>query len=190
MERLIRVSTGVTEFAPGWKARITPIKPFDSITPGRTAYHEAAHAVAGIDDLVEASNVPGPGYNGITKLSRFNPIAFMAAHAMGCDGTGHDVAVTAMMGHDPESVASAARSHLAPLAEEIHAVASLIETRRTISGYEARMAMDMVANPKVQIEIIDPKGKTGQFAEKIKKGQEYLKTTIQITNLTKNRLAA
>jgi hypothetical protein len=121
----------------------------------------------------EASRIPGPGYLGITKLNEFNPISFMAAHALGCDGTGHDVAVVRYMGHSPESVASSARRLLVDKEEEIHAVSSLIEEKGTITGTEARQAMDEVSNPEADVEMIGPNGEKRNFVAKTRKGKNF-----------------
>lgn len=97
----------------------------------------------------------------------------MAAHAMGCDGTGHDVAVVGWMGHDTGSAASAARSLLISREDEIHAVAAEIETKGTISGHEANEAMEKVAHPEVDVEIKDPFGNIRQFVAKVRKSEGY-----------------
>ncbi|TSC85425.1 MAG: hypothetical protein G01um10147_1163 [Microgenomates group bacterium Gr01-1014_7] len=151
---------------------IEPIQPVDRATPGSTAYHEAVHTVAAIltgSHVMEASKVPGSGYWGSTELDGFNPIAFVAAHAMGCSGTGHDVSVLVSQGHDPNLLAGEARSLLAYHKDEINAVASLIESRGTISGHEAVLAMNRAINPEAKVRIIDPLGNERHFVTKIRK---------------------
>lgn len=58
------------------------------------ATHETEHAVTAIVNGTPVESVtiiPGPGYNGLTKLARPDPIAAVAPHANGRDGTSHDV---------------------------------------------------------------------------------------------------
>lgn len=177
MNKEMSVSLGITEIASGWIAIVKPIEPFKLVSPGSTAYHEAIHAVAAIltgTGVVEASRVPGPGFRGRTKLTEFNAISFMAAHAMGCDGTGHDVAVVGWMGRDPDSAAVAARRLLANREDEIHAVASEIETKGTISGYEAELAMDGAVNPDAEVEITDPFGNIRHFVAKTRRSNGHI----------------
>lgn len=176
MIKELEISIGRTEIAPGWVAVIKPVKPIDPVTPGSTARHEAFHTVAALltgTHVIEASRIPGPGFLGRTILSEFNAISFMAAHAMGCGGTGHDVSVIAWKGHDPNSLAEAARSVLSGHEEEIYTVSSLIESRGTISGNEAKWAMDVVTNPEAEIDIINPLGEKRHFVTRIKKGEGY-----------------
>ncbi len=155
------------EIAPGWRAEARPLNPWAGVLPGSTAHHEALHTVAAIltgNNVEIASNVPGPGYLGKTVIGgEFNAIAFMAAHALGCSGTGHDRAVVALAGHDTEAAASAARSILSGHDREIYAVAALIETKRTISGFEAKEAMERAAKPQTEIKLTGPKGEVHYF---------------------------
>lgn len=160
----------------GWTVKIEPIMPFNLAEPGATAHHEAAHTVAAIltgDYVEEATRISGPGYLGRTRLSRFNPIAFVAAHARGCSGTDYDLMVLTSLGYDTNSLAQAARGVLSGHEEEIFAVASLIEANGTISGNEALAVIEAVTNPKAEITLINPLGQERSFVSKVRKGGDY-----------------
>ena len=121
------------------------------ITPGSTAVHEATHAVAAIANgtsVKKATIIPGPGYLGMTELSRFDAIAAAAPHADGCSGTGHDMHIVAMMGHDKGSAASAALGVVGQNRQEISAVASLLEEKKTISGSDIDHTIREVSQKK------------------------------------------
>lgn len=169
MERHVEITAGITEIDPGMIVNVEAINPYAGIEPSHTDYHEAAHAVAGENDVQEVSNVAGPGYLGRTLLTRFNAIAFAAAHALGYGGTGHDLAVLRMMGYDPESVASDARRELAGREGEIHAVASELALNRTISGFRVKAAIERYRNPMVKVEIKNPLGEITSFVASARK---------------------
>lgn len=157
----------------GIKALITPIAPFDMVTPGSTSYHEAAHTVAALltgDTPEIASRNPGPGYLGITILRRFNKLAFVAAHALGCSGAGHDLSVLHRMGHDIGSLASAARDLLSGNLNKVYAVASLIQAKGAITGGEAKWVMDKLDNPEAKVEVVGRFGKIRHFVTKLRGG--------------------
>ena len=188
MNKELAISPGIQEIAPGWFATIKPVQPINLVSPDGTSYHEATHAVAAIltgSKVLEASRIPGPGYSGITRLDGFNGVAFMAAHAMGCDGTGHDVAVVEWLGHNPDSLAWVARSVLAGRDEEIDAVASAIQARGTISGDEAEEAMDKILNHEIKVEIINPFGEQRHYVTKVREGKGFI---IEIPDLTEDQV--
>lgn len=121
------------------------------ITPGSTAVHEATHAVAAIANgtsVKKATIEPGPGYLGLTELSRFDPIAAAAPHADGCSGTGHDVHIVAMMGIDVRAASSAALGVVGQNRQEIGAVASLLEEKKTITGSDIEASIREVGEKK------------------------------------------
>lgn len=159
MSREILVSPGINEIAPGWTAIVKRIRPFEGVIPGKTALHEAWHVVPDPRNVRRATNRPGAGYLGLTELYTFDSIAAAGPHAMGDDGTGHDLRLIGIHGHDAGSAASAARSMLAYLDEETQAVARAIESKGEISGFEAEEIMEQVASPQAEIEITDPLGK-------------------------------
>ncbi len=118
---------------------------------GDTAIHEAKHAVAAIHNGTDVRSVtisPGPGYLGLTELSRPDAVAAAAPHATGCSGTGHDVHIVGAMGHDIDSVSSIARSIIANNYDQVEAVALHLEEKRTISGYDVLGAMHGVTKEK------------------------------------------
>lgn len=117
-----------------------------------TSDHEACHVLAAQElgiSVDEASNVPGPGYNGYTAIAHFDPIVAAAAEAMHCDGTGHDLWSIAKAGFDPAQAVSAARSLLSGRKDELSAIATAIHRGRTVSGaqmraHRARLDSDLV----------------------------------------------
>lgn len=172
-----QLSEGTSEIAPGWSVTIKQLNPVDRTIPGSTARHEALHTVAAIlnnTHVKEASKIPGPGYLGRTILGQFDGLSFVAAHAFGCSGTGHDRAVLVMLGHSPEVLASSARSLLSGHEDEIQAVSSLIESKGTISGYEAKDAMGRAANPEVDIYLFGPEGEKRHFVTRVRKSEGYI----------------
>jgi hypothetical protein len=179
MSSEIKLSEGINEIFPGWQATVKLVNPLKikNISKYSTSYHEATHAFAALktgSHVHEASRIPGPGYNGITRLNEFNPIAFMAAHAMGCSGTGHDVAVVRRMGYSPESVAAQARMIMSGHEAEIDAIAADIEMQGTISGNQAWNTMEKAANPEVEVFLIDPEGKPRHFVAKTRRSEGFL----------------
>lgn len=176
MTKEFELSLGTSEIGTGWTASVKPVKPFGSTVPGSTAYHEAVHAVAAIltgSHVREATNIAGDGYLGKTEIDGFNAIAFAAAHAKGCGGTGHDLAVLRILGHDPSSLAWAARNVLSGHDDEIYAVSSLIEERGRISGFEAKEAMKKASDPEADVELISPNGQSYHFTSKIRGNPQY-----------------
>ncbi|OGE37040.1 hypothetical protein A3B45_04095 [Candidatus Daviesbacteria bacterium RIFCSPLOWO2_01_FULL_39_12] len=178
MERLVEIKPGISEIYGGWKAKVKPIDCVEETMPSPTAEHEAAHTVAALltgSCVRKASRIPGPGYSGITELNGFNGVAFMAAHALGCSGTGYDRLVVSQMGHDPDLLAGVARGVLSGHEEEISAVASLIEVKETISGTEALWVMNSARNPQAEVTIINPAGeKARHFVTKIRGSLVFL----------------
>lgn len=97
----------------------------------RTAEFEARHAVLGLSDLVNVSIEPGPGYKGITRLRRYNPVA-AAAHVHD-GGGGHDAMVIRLMGDDVNTMAAIARSEVGQKRKEIDAVARALMDEKTLT---------------------------------------------------------
>jgi len=99
------------QFIEGFKVTVKPVES-TKIIPGSVANHEAKHIVAAITNgtgVKKATIVPGEGCLGLTELTRPDAIAAAAPHATGCDGTGHDVFIIGLMGHDVNAVSNAAR---------------------------------------------------------------------------------
>lgn len=140
---------------------------YEDIPSGETANHEAEHSVVAEEDnaTVEmASIVPGPGYLGITKLSRFSAAAAVAPHANGRYGTGHDLAVTQQMRADIGTAIGTAKSIIMRRQRQIRAVAGALETHRTLSGGEIRKVMDSV-DRGVEMTVFVRNTKTGEEQE-------------------------
>ena len=150
------ISIDQTQYINNFRVSVKRDGPEPIHTPiGNTAMHEAKHIVAAVHNgthVRRATISPGPGYLGLTELSRPDAVAAAAPHATGCSGTGHDVHIVGAMGHDLDSVSSIARSIIANNAEQVHAVASALEAKRTIGGYDVQEAMDGVRNKKKSSE--------------------------------------
>ncbi len=114
-----------------------------------TARHEAKHAVvaeANGTSVKRVTIVPGPGYGGLTELSRFDPIAAMASH--GEKGTGHDRLITRINGHDENAMARAAKDFISKNGEEVDAVANALDKNKTLDGNKVRKIMKEVYEEK------------------------------------------
>lgn len=173
----------VVETVGGGRVVIIPKNPFAKM-PGPISIHEAAHAVTAEDKGSHAelvSIVPGPGYLGRTNLNEFNGVASMAPHAIGCSGTGQDMAVVEMMGYNPNSLAAEAKEVVDDNWDEIYGVGSLLEARGTIFRNEVLWAIDQVRNPEVELGVINPLGEERHFAIKARRG-EWIAVPIMITN--------
>lgn len=172
MSKEFKLTLGTTEAIPGWSVTLRPLHEFKPVAHGSTSRHEAFHTVPAIlrgIDVYIASIIPGPGYEGITKLGRFDDVSFMAPDSLGCRGTKHDVFVVTLMKRSPSSAAATARSLLMDKGDEINAVASLMEEKGTITGDDAKWAMNEVVNPETAVEISNPEGKVNKFVTRIRK---------------------
>ena len=92
------------------------------IVAGRIARHEAKHAFPNPDNVKTVTIIPGPGYFGLTELHIPDPVAALAPHATGEDGTGHDVVVASFMTNDVSSAENVARRLTNENPEEIEEV--------------------------------------------------------------------
>ncbi len=163
-----------------------PIRPHGGTMPGSTAIHEAQHVAPNPRNIRRASINPGQGFLGFAEPYVFDPIMAAGPHAMGSGGTGHDMRLIELHGHDTGSAASAARSILSNLHEEVHAIASVLQEKGEISGYEAEEIMDEVANPEAEIKVIGPDGKERSFVSKVRKGEKHI-ITIGLENEKKDK---
>lgn len=153
---------------------VEPVRTIKVFSASSTSYHESVHALAARktgDYVDEVTVIPGSGYAGRTKMYRFNPIAFAAAHAMGCDGTGYDMFILSRMGYSPGLVVGLARQVLSGCEDEINAVAGLLEERKTIGGNEIDEVIDWVRNPEMRVRVFTSLGEERPFVTRIKKGQ-------------------
>lgn len=144
---------------------------------GHTAYHEACHALAALllgMDLIEASDVPGPGYGGYTLTGDFHPTMAAAAEAMGCDGTSHDLWQIAARGYDPGAAVADAQALLWGREEELRALATEIQTERTATGYELSDAKERVTEDVVEVTCTDAEGREVVERKTLRRGEVYL----------------
>lgn len=140
--------------------------------PGSVAEHEAAHVVAA-GEIVMATIIPSGGALGTTQPVKMTAAAAAAAaEAMGHKGTGWDMYLTEhVLGVDPGTAKSAARSALSGRGEEMYEVASLLEEKGTIGQSDVVKARQNVSNRRdgifpVEIKIIAPDGKTSRITTK------------------------
>ncbi len=133
------------------------------LTPGDTAEHEAKHAVVAEKNGTSVETVtiiPGPGYYGLTRLARPDPVAAAAAHADGHSGTSHDVFIIGLMGAGVGSAMGAAAGILGTSREEVEEVAARLEDKKSMGGHEVREAMaDAKKGKEVVVFMRSPDGK-------------------------------
>lgn len=158
-ERLI--ANRLSEFPKGWSAKVRPIRPYANVSLGQTALHEARHLVLLVANGTGAKSgtvEPGDGYLGMIEPHGFDAIAALGPHSVGDPGTRWDVEVARRGGADIQASASIARSMLSRLKEEVHLVAGLLETKRTVSGFEVEEVMKKNQDPDEEVEVTDPIG--------------------------------
>lgn len=133
-----------------------------------TAKHEAMHVVAAINNGTSVESVtiiPGPGYSGLTELSRPDPVAALAPHANGADGTSFDVYIAGLMGHSPESLGGVARGIIGAHQEEVEAVAVALEEERTLGSGGINKAIEEYKVPKYDTAKISVQAPDGEQKE-------------------------
>lgn len=176
MNKELCLPLGTTEIAPGWHADVEIDDPFENISPGSTANHEADHAGVALFRRVPIKLVTrksGPGYLGKTEVGFYDPVVFAAAEADGCDGTGHDMKVIALFGDSPSLAVMTARSYIIGKKRALHGIACAIEVNGTISGAEVEQAAYDGENPQAATVIINPLGeKIAHFTSRTKDGKE------------------
>jgi len=142
--------------------------------PSNTALHEATHAVVAAENGTPVENgtvIPGPGYLGLTKLGRPDPIAAVAPHADGMSGTSHDVKITNMMGHDESSLAGTARSIMNKNRAKIIKLANFLDGNKSATGSDVENIRRQVDNREkneqntdgIEITIKRPSGEVVVF---------------------------
>lgn len=130
-----RVGVGKTEYMPDGaqiivlRKPVVPSKPRPKVS--QTAEFEARHAVLGLASLQEVSIVPGPGYKGITRFSRYEPVA-AAAHVHEGGGD-YDAMIIRLMGDDVNTMASLAKSKINEKRKDIDAVAEALMEENTLT---------------------------------------------------------
>lgn len=128
-----------------------------------TAYHEACHVLVAMLVGVavhEATNIPGPGYGGYTKVSRYDTTVAAAAEAMGCSGTGHDLWSITEAGVDPNHAVRSARSLLSGRDIDLRAIATAIEQNGLVTGRDIATHHERLAHDLVSATITHPDGTT------------------------------
>ncbi|OGH13994.1 MAG: hypothetical protein A2687_06020 [Candidatus Levybacteria bacterium RIFCSPHIGHO2_01_FULL_38_26] len=162
--------------------------------PDDTEIHEATHAVvAEVTDgekgssVRKVTDVPGPGYNGLTELTSKNPLAAIAPYSVGHSGTGHDERITSFMTNNVDSAAKVARSIVRAHEEEIFEVASDLHDKGTMNGLEVKEAMDRVDEKKeinfATIFVKNPDGSEEQMPHaEVKNGIVIMPKAIEIPN--------
>lgn len=151
---------------------------FSQILPGSVAWSEAAHAVVAIKNgtgVKFATRVPGEDYEGLTVLTREDPLAMVAHFAMGGDGASYDVHMLEQMGHNASSLAPIARSILGSDEVGFRAAASTIEENGTVSGNEIERAMKEAHNKKevVIVTLMHKDGTVNEY-EKVMTDEEVV----------------
>lgn len=163
-ERLI--ANKLSEFPIGWSAKVRTIRPYSNVSLGQTALHEARHLVLLVANGTGAKSgtiEPGDGYLGMVEPHGFDAIAALGPHSVGDPGTRWDVEVARRGGADIKASASVARSMLRRLKEEVNLVAGLLETKRTVTGFEVEEVMKKNQDPDEEVEITDPLGNISSF---------------------------
>lgn len=150
----ISIGAGRAEYIGNTRVSVVPKfeHPRSSHKPASSvATHEAEHAVVAIANGTPVESVtviPGPGYNGLTKLSRPDPIAAVAPHANGRDGTNHDVFITQLGGHNVEALSGIARNITDKKRPHIDEVARTLDAKGTLSGRDIKKVMRKVDKEK------------------------------------------
>jgi hypothetical protein len=151
------VSINQTKYIDRFRVTVEPLTAKKKTVGGSVATHEARHAVAAVANGTEvrsATIVPGPGYLGLTELSRPDPISAAAPHATGSNGTGHDVFIIGLMGYDVSTASNVARGIIANNHKEVAAVAALLEEKRTVTGHEIQETMKNVSKKEERVMVI------------------------------------
>jgi hypothetical protein len=131
------------------------------VTAGDTTWHETDHSiVAAYNDTLESVSInPGPGYLGVTRTSRTDVIAAAASKAMDHSGRGHDenIVHSHSSGQSLETAAGAARSIILNNIDGRNAVASELEHRKELTGFEVKEILrnveDEKKNPTYEVEL-------------------------------------
>lgn len=118
------------------------------IKPSNTAKHEALHIVASNCDIIEATIIPDGDSLGKTIPRRMTAAGAAAAHAMGYDGTGHDMQVAAFLGYTQASADALAHNALLGKQEEVEEIAIALEENGSIGQSHVDEALRRVDDRK------------------------------------------
>lgn len=142
-----------------------------SSNPSRASWAEAGHIVLNKKN-VKSAKINGDG-SGETQVFSFDKVQ-TAAHRG--DGDGHDRFITEMQGFDYDSAAQTANSILATKQDEQYYVAGYLEIEKSITGNQAREAIDRVNNGEnILIKYKDSDGNIQTKTEEgIKRGEIVL----------------
>lgn len=157
--RGLEATIGINEsryFGDHLKVSTEKIAPKKTVPKSAVSVHEAKHAVAAWVNgtAVESMTIePGPGYLGMTKLSRPDAVAAAAPHATGSDGTSHDVYLIGLMGRDVQAASNAARDIISANQDKVMALAELLEEKRTVDGFSIEHTLRELDNKKDKVKI-------------------------------------
>lgn len=173
------ISINTTKYIGDYKisasSNAVPPPPPPYLEPGSTSVHEAIHTVTAEVNgtpVKSVTIVPGPGYSGLTELSSFDPVAAVAPHAYGCNGTSYDIFIAGqVLGHNVGSLGGVARNIIGNHTEEIWSITNALETNKTLSGYDVRRLMGEVVdlknkqkNPTAELSISKPDGSQNKIS--------------------------
>lgn len=161
----IEVSVGGQEYLlDGSQVSAEVDDPVAGVVATNTDVHETVHSIPNPNNIQKTENIPGSDYLGVTYPISFDPIAAVAPHAMGMSGTGHDLAVTEMMGADIGSAMSAARKIVSKRWKYVEVVAKYLHVKRVLTGGEIQDIMeDVDKGDKVDVTIKRPDGKVQRY---------------------------
>lgn len=128
--------------------------------------HEAIHAVIGVVRrrwVKRVTNIPGPGYEGLTELDAYDRAVTMGPEVANQEGTGSDVFNAEMHG-DRESGAAEAAPIISSNTEEIDAVGEGLDEHRTLTHEGVVSYMELGSKRRrgifsTVLELVRPDGK-------------------------------
>ena len=168
MERLRVIPGGRSEYAVnGAQVRAKIINPLEKgEKPTGTPIHEIKHAKVMQETggtVFDATIVPGPGYNGLTRGANISGAARIGPHITGESGGGFDMHVAEMLGQNTSSEAIAAKSIIYENEEGIDYVASLLQKRKTMTGGQIAEAFNRFdEGERVIVELKSPEGEVSE----------------------------
>ncbi len=169
-----------------------------------TSIHEAWHVLAALLlglGVKEVTNIPDGPSEGSTSFNGYDARVFAAAHAMGCRGGSHDLAVITMVeGSTGESISAAKSLLKGPRRyKQMLAIATLLDKRRRMGGGESMAILQDVTKEQDEGElyvmrVIRPDGTEQTSTERIKgapaRAVNELVTLIRLTEEPKEKKRA
>lgn len=155
----VQLGIGSTSYVEGAKVSVNKVAEADSAPVSETAIHEAEHVVAAKKNgtgVRLVTVIPGPGYNGLTQLDRFDPVAAAAPHGRGRRGTGWDIYLVGAMGHNVGSASKTGSNIVEANPHLVNAVAKKLDANKTLDGFDVDEAMRKAEEDrrKQEVEII------------------------------------